>query len=112
MSLLLSLSRALASKSCDEIKAAELGLVAQRISRRFTLSRSAFASYIRLVHTMTHALVFMRAGPHTLAGSTHTSPAKLPSSGALRWHGAEYQVVSFSAPTSAGAARVYVLVGR
>ena len=38
VSLLLPLSRALASKSCDEIKAAELGLVAQRISRRFTLS--------------------------------------------------------------------------
>jgi hypothetical protein len=111
VSLLLSLPHALALKTCDEIKAAELGLVAQRISRRFKLSPSAFAPYIKLVHTMTHALVYMRAGSRTLAGSTHKPPAKLPSSGALRWHGVDYQVSSFTAPTSTGSARVYVLVG-
>jgi hypothetical protein len=110
VSLLLPIARSLASKSCIEIKAAELGVVAQRISRRFKLSPSAFSPYIRLVHTMTHALVYVRAGSRTLAGSTHATPPKLPSSGALRWHGVNYEVSSFTAPTSAGQARVYVLV--
>jgi len=110
VSLLLPLPASLATKTCDQIKAAELGLVAQRISRRFALSGATFAPYIRLVHTMTHALVYVRAGSRTLAGSSHASPAKLPSSGALRWHGVDYEVSSFTAPMSAGQARVYVLV--
>jgi hypothetical protein len=110
VSLLLPLAASLATSTCDEIKAAELGLVAQRISRRFKLSASAFAPYIRLVHTMTHALVYVRSGSRELAGSTRTPPARLPSSGALRWQDVDYEVSSFSAPTSAGQARVYVLV--
>jgi hypothetical protein len=110
VSLLLPLARSLARQSCDEIKSAELGLVAQRISRRFALSSSTFAPYIRLVRTLTHALVYVRVGSRTPAGSTHATPAKLPSAGALRWHGIAYEVSSFAAPTSAGQARVYVLV--
>ncbi|MHB8235749.1 MAG: hypothetical protein ACYDHT_13950, partial [Solirubrobacteraceae bacterium] len=110
VSLLLPLAHSLASKSCIEIKTAEMGLVAQRISRRFQLSPSSFAPYIKLVHTMTHALVYVRKGSNDLAGSTHSSPAKLPSSGALKVHGVDYEVASFSAPTSVGQARVYVLV--
>jgi hypothetical protein len=110
ISLLLPLGRALAAESCDRIKAEELGLVAQRISRRFKLSPSAFAGYITLVRTMTHGLVYIRAGSHTLAGSTHAAPAKLPASGALRWHGVDYEVSSFHAPSSSGTLGVYLLV--
>ncbi len=110
VSLLMPIAASLPSKSCVAIKAAELGLVAQRISRRFKLTPSAFASYIRLVTTLTHAQVYVRGGSRNLAGSTHAPPAKLPSSGALRFHGVDYEVSSFSAPTSVGQARVYVLV--
>ncbi len=110
VSLLLPVSASLASRTCDQIKAAELGLVAQRISRRFTLSRSSFAPFIQLTNTMTHALVYVRSGSRTLAGSTKTAPAKLPDSGPLRWHGVDYEVSSFSAPASGGAVRVAVLV--
>lgn len=110
VSLLLPISRSLTTRSCDQIKAAEIDLVAQHISRRFTLSPSAFASYIRLTRTLTHALVYVRAGSRTLAGSTHETPAKLPTSGPLRAHGVDYEVASFQAPTSVGQARVYVLV--
>jgi hypothetical protein len=110
VSLLLPIAPSLASRSCIDIKTAEMGVVAQRISRRFQLTPSAFAPYIKLVHTMTHALVYVRNGSHDLAGSTHSSPAKLPSSGALTVHGVDYEVSSFSAPTSVGQARVYVLV--
>ncbi|HEX3910587.1 MAG TPA: hypothetical protein VHW67_07805 [Solirubrobacteraceae bacterium] len=112
VSLLLPLTASLATNTCDRIKAAELGLVAQRISRRFTLSQSAYPGYIRLVQTMTHALVYVSSGSHTLAGSTHASPQKLPGSGPLRWHGVDYEVSSFSAPASGGSVRVSVLVAR
>jgi hypothetical protein len=110
VSLLLPVGRALEANSCDRIKADELGLVAQRISRRFQLSQSAFAGYVRLVQTMTHGLVYVRSGAQTLAGSTHASPRKLPASGALRWHGVDYEVSSFRAPSSAGTVGVYLLV--
>jgi hypothetical protein len=110
VSLLLPLSAALEAKSCDRVKADELGLVAQRISRRFKLSQAAFAGYITLVQTMTHGLVYVRSGSHTLAGSTHAAPSKLPASGALRWHGVDYEVSSFRAPSSAGSVSVYLLV--
>ena len=110
VSLLLPISRSLDASSCYRVKADELGLVAQRISRRFKLSPAAFAGYITLVQTMTHGLVYVRSGSHTLAGSTRTTPRRLPSSGALRWHGIHYQVSSFSAPSSTGTVGVYVLV--
>jgi hypothetical protein len=112
VSLLLEVPRSLAAKSCAKIKAAELGLVAQRISRRFTLSPSSFAPYIKLTHTLTHALVYVRSGSHTLAGSTRPGPARLPSSGPLHYHGVDYEVSSFAAPTSVGQVRVYMLTGR
>jgi hypothetical protein len=112
VSLLLPVSGALATQPCDEIKATELGLVAQRISRRFTLSRSSFASYIRLTQTLTHALVYVRSGSHTLAGSTHGAPPKLPDSGPLSYHGTDYEVSSFSSAAAGGSVRVYVLVAR
>ncbi|HTA36352.1 MAG TPA: hypothetical protein VK761_06520 [Solirubrobacteraceae bacterium] len=110
VSLLLPLSRSLEAKSCTQIKTEEVGLVAQRISRRFTLSPTVFAGYVTLVQTMTHGLVYIRSGSHTLAGSTHTVPRRLPASGALRWHGVHYEVSSFRAPSSIGMVGVYLLV--
>ena len=71
VSLLLPLARVAGGEELRRrSRAAELGLVAQRISRRFTLSPSAFPAYIRLVRTLTHALVYVRSGSRTLAGST------------------------------------------
>jgi hypothetical protein len=112
VSLLLPLSSSFEAKSCDRVKADELGLVAQRISRRFKLSPSAFPGYITLVQTMTHGLVYIRSGSRTLAGSTRAAPKKLPPSGALRWHGTRYEVSSFHAPSSSGTVGVYLLVAR
>ena len=112
ISLLLPLPGGLAAKTCDQIKAAELGLVAQRNSRRFTLSQAAYPPYIKLVHTMTHALVYVRSGSRTLAGSSHDTPAKLPGSGAVSFHGVDYEATSFMAPASGGAVRVHVLIPR
>jgi hypothetical protein len=105
-------SHAPSTRSCEQIKASEMGVVAQRISRQFVLSPAAFGSYIRLVHTMTHALVYVRAGSQTLAGSTPTAPARRISSGLVRLHGVEYQAASFNAQTSVGQVQIDVLVPR
>ena len=110
VSLLLPVTGALQTQTCARIKTQETALVAQRISRRFALSPSAFPPFVRLVQTMTHALVYVRAGSRTLAGSTRSAPPKLPTSGALRWRGVGYEVASFQAPSSTGSVRVYVLV--
>jgi hypothetical protein len=110
VSLLLGVTASLQAKTCDQIKAGELGLVAQRISRRFTLSSPAYPPYIKLVHTMTHGLVFIRSGSRTLAGSSRDTPAKLPDSGAVRFHGVDYEATSFTAPAAGGSVRVHVLI--
>jgi hypothetical protein len=112
VSLLLAVTRSLKTRSCYEIKADELGLVAQRVSLRFELTPATFGEYLKLVTTLTHAQVYIRSGSHTLAATTHSTPAKLPGSGVLRRHGVDYEVVSFLVPTSVGQARVYVLVAR
>lgn len=112
VSLLLPITASLQAKTCDQIKAGELGLVAQLISRRFTLSQSAYPGYIKLVHTMTHGLVYVRSGSRTLAGSSRDTPAKLPDSGAVRFHGVDYEATSFTAPASGGSVRVHVLIPR
>jgi hypothetical protein len=107
ISLLLPIARSLASKTCERIKAEEMGSIAQLISRRFTLSSSSFAPFVHLTQTLTHTLVYVRKGSQKLSGG---GPSRLPSSGALSYHGTKYEVSSFAAPTSAGQARVYVLV--
>jgi hypothetical protein len=65
-----------------------------------------------VTHTLTHTLVYVRAGSRTLAGSSRPGPSRLPSSGPLRYAGVDYEVSSFDAPTSVGQVRVHVLVGR
>ncbi|HEV2975491.1 MAG TPA: hypothetical protein VGX69_10955 [Solirubrobacteraceae bacterium] len=112
VSLLVPLTRSLQTRTCERIRTDEFGIVAQRLSRRFALSPSSYPPYIRLLNSLTHALVYVRAGSRTLAGSTRSAPPKLPTSGALRWHGARYEVASFEAPSSTGPVHVYVLVAR
>jgi hypothetical protein len=112
VSLLLPVAASLQAKTCDQIKAGEVALVARRISRRFKLSRSAYPPYIELVQTMTHALVFVRSGSRTVAGSFRKAPARLPDSGPVRFHGVDYEASTFTAPASGGSVRVHVLVPR
>jgi hypothetical protein len=114
VSLMLPATAALAAKSCAQIKTDELGLVAQRISRRFTpqLAPASFAAYIKLTRTLTHGLIYVRKGSHQLAGSTPRGPSSLPVSGAVEYHGVSYGVSSFQTSTSVGAVRVYTLIAQ
>jgi hypothetical protein len=111
ISLLLPVSPSPTGASCAEIKIAELGIVAQRISRRFPhLSPASLSPYTRLTHTLTGGLVYARSGSHQLAGSTSPGPSRLPDRGSVRYRGRTYGVSSFSTHTSVGPVRVYLLV--
>jgi hypothetical protein len=110
VSLLLPVLPLLSAKSCTAIKTAELGEVAQRISRRFTLSPTSFSPYIKLVRTLTNGLVYIRSGSRQLAGSTHPGPRRLPDRGTVSYRGSSYGVFSFTTGTAVGPVRIYQLV--
>jgi hypothetical protein len=110
ISLLLALPGSLASRSCAQIRSAELGRAALLISRRFQLSPTSFPSYIKLVRTLTGGLLYIRAGARELAGSTRPGPRDLPSAGAVTFAGKRYEVSSFATSSSVGPVRVYLLV--
>jgi hypothetical protein len=110
ISLLLPAPRSLARRSCSEIRVAELGDVARRISARFALSPATFPSYIRATAPLTGGLLYIRSGSRQLAGSTRPGPGTLPSSGTVVYRGRTFGVSSFTAATAAGQARIYLLV--
>ncbi|MBA3808121.1 MAG: hypothetical protein H0X28_06985 [Solirubrobacterales bacterium] len=109
ISLLVPVPSALASRSCSQINSAEAGHAALLISRRFQLSPAGFPVYVKLVRTLTDGLLYIRAGSHELAGSTRPSPPTLPTAGPVSFAGRSYEVSSFTAPSSVGQVRVYVL---
>jgi hypothetical protein len=110
ISLLLPAPTSLSKQSCAQIRTTELGRIAQRISRRFALSPSSFATYIKLTRTLTGALIYIRSGSSQLAGSTRPGPARLPASGSVGYRGVTYGVSSFAAPTAVGPVRIFALV--
>jgi hypothetical protein len=112
VSLLVPIPGGLARKSCSEIRARELAEIAARISHRYELTPANLDTYIRLVRNLTGGLLYVRAGSHQLAGSSPRGPRKLPDSGPIRYAGASWEVSSFLAHTSAGQARVYLIVHR
>jgi hypothetical protein len=109
ISLLVPVAGGLAARSCAQIRSAELGHAAQLISHRFKLGPASFAVYIKLVRTLTDGLLYVRAGTRQLAGSAAPGPARLPSSGAVTYRGRSYAVSSFTAPSSSGRVRIYLL---
>jgi hypothetical protein len=110
VSLLAPVARSLPTRSCAAIRTAELGRIAERISRRFALSPSNFEGYVKLTRTLTNAMTYIRSGARQLAGSTSPGPAHLPFAGSISYRGLRYGVSSFGVFTSAGPARVFVLV--
>ncbi len=110
ISLLVPVSKSLAGSACSEITVGELGHVAQRISRRFTLSPATFSDYIHATTPLTGGLIYIRAGSRQLAGSSRRGPSRLPSEGVLSYRGDSHGVSSFAVRTTVGQARVYQLV--
>jgi hypothetical protein len=110
ISLLVPVPAALSRRTCSEIKVAELGDVARRISRRFVLSAANFSSYIKATGPLTGGLIYIRSGSRQLAGSTHPVPRSLPNRGTVSYRGATYAVFSFTATSEVGQVRIYQLV--
>jgi hypothetical protein len=110
ISLLLPLPAGIADESCPAVRSGEMRLVAERISRQFPLTPTDFSTYVKLAQGDTGALLYIRSGSRQLAGSTAQGPSRLPTSGAVEFRGASYEVSSFEAPSSVGSVEVYELV--
>ena len=113
ISLLVPVRPSLAQRTCAEIRTDELGDVARRVSRRFSLEPSNLDAYIHATAPLTGGLIYIRgtgAGARQLAGSTQPGPRKLPLLGTVTYRGRTYSVFSFSAPSSVGELRIYQLI--
>jgi hypothetical protein len=109
ISLLVPVPSGLAERTCAQIRSAEIAHIAQLVSLRFDLGSTTFATYLKLMRTLTDGLFYVRAGTKQLAGTTSPGPASLPSSGGVDYDGHSYEVSSF-VPKGIGGARVYVLI--
>ena len=106
ISLLVPVSSSLGRRSCAEIRVAELGDVARRVSHRFTLSPANFSSYVRATAPLTGGLIYIRSGSRQLAGSTQPGPHTLPDRGTVVYRGKNYGVFSFTAGSEVGPVRI------
>jgi len=109
ISILVPLPARLSHMSCLSVRGTELGIVAQRIARRFTLTPTSLADYVRFTATLTGGLLYVREGSRTLAGSTRAAPVRLPGTGQLKFRGHTYTIYSFAAETTTGPVRIYHL---
>jgi hypothetical protein len=110
ISVLVPVPGSLSRRTCSEIKVAELGDVARRISRRFALSGANFSSYIKATAPLTGGLIYIRSGSRQLAGSTQPGPRMLPERGVVAYRHTTYGVFSFTTATQVGPVRIYQLV--
>ncbi len=97
---------------CRAVAVYEIGHIAQTMWDRFVLVGAPPRVFVRSAGELTGALTFIRSGSRQIAGSTAPGPARLPSSGTVRYRGVEYRVISFPARSAAGPVRVYELVAR
>jgi hypothetical protein len=98
------------SAGCAEVRALELGRVAQAVWHRFTVLGAPVPSFVRALHSLTNGLVYVRSGSRQLAGSTQPGPSPLPNAGSVRYRGGVFRVTSFAATTAGMPVRVYQLL--
>ncbi len=102
-------SATLKGESCTAVGAAEIGRVAERLALRFHPLAASYGNFVETVHADTGAIVVVRIGLRTIAGSEGLGPATLPNSGAVSYEGSAWSVFSF-APTPP--ARIYLLISQ
>ncbi len=101
-------SAVLRSESCATVQVGEITRVAQRLALRFHPLAASYNNFVELVHADTGAVVVVRIGLRTIAGSVGgPGPPALPSGGTVSYDGRIWSVVSF-APTPP--ATVYLLI--
>lgn len=110
IALLVPVPSSLSAGTCAEIKIAELGRIAQRIWRRYSVVLAPPAAYVSAIQSLTGGLSYVRSGSQQIAGSTQPGPPQLPDQGTVEYGGVSYAVSSFLADTTAGRVRVYQLL--
>ena len=100
----------LASASCGQVRATESARIAARISRRFALAPANLQTYVRLVHQLTLAKVFLRVAGRTYTAGARSMPRHLPVSGAVSYGGLLHHLATLRLATSAGSATEWLLV--
>jgi hypothetical protein len=108
--LLVPPTRSAASGTCAAVRASELGRIARRIWRRFSLAAAPPAAYVRTIGDLTGALAFVRSRSGDVAASEHPGPPRLPDAGAVSYRGATYAVSSFATRAAGRSVRVFLLV--
>ena len=93
------------AQSCAAVSLAETERVVKRLASRFHPLAALYGNFVETVHADTGALVVVRIGLRSIAGSA--GPAALPQSGTVVYQGRKWSVFSFE-PTPP--ARVFVLV--
>jgi hypothetical protein len=96
-------SAAPSTASCAALRLAAWGSVARHVAARFHPLGKHYQDLADVVRTVTGGRVFVRAGSRRLAGG---GPARLPSSGAVRYGGRRWPVYSWQ---PAAGQRVYFL---
>ncbi len=98
-----------ASLGCRAVAVYEVGHIAQTMWDRFVLVGAPPRVFVRGAGELTGAMTFIRSGSRQVAGAA-AGPARLPTSGTVRYRGVKYRVISFPARSAAGPVTVYELV--
>ncbi len=97
-------SSTVASQSCEAVRVAAWGRVAQRIAARLTPLSAHYQELVDVLQGTTGGLAFVKAASKPLAGGR--GPARIPLSGVVKYGGRSWSVFSW-APSPP--ARVYLL---
>jgi hypothetical protein len=97
-------SRASTSASCAAVRLAAWGSVATHIAARLQPLAAHYQSLVDVLHDTTGAPAYVRAGSKRIAGGA--VPARLPSSGIVKYGGSSWAVFSWEAVPPA---RIYFL---
>lgn len=95
---------ALAAESCDSVRTAAWGSVAQHVAARFRPLAAHYQDLADVLRSLTGGVTLVRAEAHDLVGGS--SPARLPAGGTVRFAGRSWSVFSWAPSTRA---RVYLL---
>ncbi len=98
-------SGAVAARSCTDVRVLDgWGSVAKHIASRYSPLAANYPALVDTLHGSSGGFAYVRAGSRLLAGGS--TPASIPSSGAIRYRGRSWSVFSWEPVPPA---RVYLL---
>jgi hypothetical protein len=97
-------SRALAGRSCADVRSSAWGQVARHIASRFSPLAANYPALVDTLQGSSGGFAYVREGSRRIAGGA--APASLPQSGTVRYRGRSWSVLSWEPVPPA---RVYLL---